>query len=375
MSKITLAHGGGAAETRELIAEIFAAKLGNPVLDRAEDAGLTAIAAGKIALSTDSFVVAPIFFAGGDIGKLAIAGSCNDVAVSGAKPKFLSAGFILEEGLEIADLERVVDSFAAELSKNGAIIATADTKVVPKGAAGGALYINTTAIGEVILDALDSAALNEGDVIVASGSAGDHGAAIFAARGGIDLAGLESDCASLFPLVETLIAARLPIVCMRDATRGGLAAAANEWAIASGVEITLEEKAIAVKSAVLGACELLGFEPYALANEGMMIAAFRGESAAAEAVKIMRENPLGRDSAIIGRVTKKFACAAAGDLRSAENSGSRVAALGDLRSTIDGANALANLSARNLARVILRSPHGSSRYLEMPSGELLPRIC
>ncbi|MDR2152017.1 MAG: hydrogenase expression/formation protein HypE [Helicobacteraceae bacterium] len=330
---ITLAHGAGGQETKELIDRVFLRALGNDYLSEAEDAAV--IALGKFAVSTDGFIVAPPIFKGGDIGKLAVAGSCNDVAMRGAKPKFLTASFIIEEGVSFELLETIVASFAAELAKNEAKLVAADTKVTPRNQAGGGLYISTTAFGEVKLEGLAARNLKEGDYIIASGTCGDHGAAIFAAREEIAFEGdLKSDCASLWGLVSRLIDAKAPIVCMRDATRGGLAAVTNEWASAADVAITLQEAAIGVKNEVKGACELLGFEPYALANEGMMIAAVRGEAAALEALNVMRSDALGKNAAVIGFV--------GGDRR---------------------------------GRVILQTPHKTSRFLDAPSGELLPRIC
>ncbi|MDR0665406.1 MAG: hydrogenase expression/formation protein HypE [Helicobacteraceae bacterium] len=330
---ITLAHGAGGLETKELIDRVFARALGNDYLSEGEDAAL--IPAGRYAVSTDGFIVSPPIFNGGDIGKLAVAGSCNDVAMRGAKPKFLTASFIIEEGVSFDLLETIVASFAAELIKNEAKLIAADTKVTPRDQAGGGLYIAASAFGEVKLEGLGAKNLREGDYIIASGTCGDHGAAIFAAREGIALEGdLKSDCASLWGLVSRLIDAKLPIVCMRDATRGGLAAVTNEWAIAANVAITLKEASIGVKNEVKGACELLGFEPYALANEGMMIVAARGEAAAKEALNVMRSNALGLRAAIIGHV--------GGDHK---------------------------------GRVVLETSHKTSRFLETPSGELLPRIC
>ncbi|MDR1451000.1 MAG: hydrogenase expression/formation protein HypE [Helicobacteraceae bacterium] len=330
---VTLAHGAGGLETKALIDRVFAPALGNGYLNEREDAAIAPV--GKYAVSTDGFIVSPLFFNGGDIGKLAVAGSCNDVAMRGAKPKFLTASFIMEEGLRFETLAAIVDSFAKELAKNEAALIAADTKVTPKHQAGGGLYIATTAFGEVRLEGLGAKNLQEGDLIIASGGCGDHGAAIFAAREGIELEGdLKSDCASLWGLVSKLIEAKLPIVCMRDATRGGLAAVANEWAIAANATLTFDESAIVVKNEVKGACELLGFEPYALANEGMMIVAVRGEAAARKTLNVMRDDELGQNAAIIG--------AAGGDYP---------------------------------GRAILRTAHKTSRFLETPSGELLPRIC
>ncbi|MDR1910828.1 MAG: hydrogenase expression/formation protein HypE [Helicobacteraceae bacterium] len=330
---ISLAHGAGGLETRELIERVFTRVLGNDYLAESEDAAI--IPVGAYAVSIDGFTVDPIIFNGGNIGKLAVAGSCNDVAMRGAKPKFLAASFIIEEGLSFDVLEEIVASFGAELRVNNALLIAADTKVTPRNQGVSGIFISTTAFGEVILEGLAAKNLRVGDLIIASGSIGDHGAAIFAAREGIELeSGLQSDCASLWSLVSLLIDAKLPIVCMRDATRGGLAAVTNEWAIAANATLTLNESSIAVKNEVKGACELLGFEPYALANEGAAIVAVRGEEAAKKAIEIMRSSELGKNAAIIGYV--------GGERR---------------------------------GRVILQTPHKTSRFLDMPSGELLPRIC
>lgn len=332
MSRVTLAHGAGGRETRELVERVFLRQLDNPILRRAEDAAV--IPPARLAVSTDGFTVSPLFFAGGDIGKLAVAGSCNDVAMMGAKPRYLSASFIIEEGFLLADLERIARSFADELKKNGAELISADTKVVPRGKADG-LFITTTALGEVQKEGLSPANLQPGDFILASGTSGDHGAAIFAAREGIDLqSDLKSDCASLWPLVDLLLKAELPILALRDATRGGLAAVLNEWALSANQPITVNQPDIPVRREVQGACELMGFEPYSLANEGMMIVAIRGHEEAKKACKLIQSHTLGTNAALIGEVTGKYT-----------------------------------------GRVALKTAHGTTRFLDMPSGELLPRIC
>ena len=328
---IQLAHGSGGSESQSLVHDLFYRYFDNDILSKSEDAAV--LETGKIAMSTDSFTVSPLFFSGGDIGKLAIAGTCNDVAMMGAKPHYLSAAVIIEEGFSFEELERIVKSMAGELEKNGAKIVCGDTKVVPKGSADG-LYINTTGIGEIIRPGLSATAIEPGDLIFASGPVGDHGATIFANREGIDLStDLKSDCASLWPLVAALIDADVPLVAMRDATRGGLAAVLNEWAQSSRIALWIDETAIPVKQQVKGICELLGFEPYNLANEGMMVIAVRPEGKE-KALKVLQDHPLGNQGALIGE---------AGD----EHPG----------------------------RVLLKSGFGTTRYLEAPSGELLPRIC
>lgn len=330
VKKIMLAHGNGGKENRELIQQTIFAYLKNEWLEQAEDA--TAIGQGDFVMTTDSYTVSPIFFPGGDIGKLAVCGTCNDLAMMGAKPRFLSLSFIIEEGFEFASLEKILASMAAELAKNGAHVVTGDTKVVPRGSCDG-IFINTTGIGESYMAGLSSRALAEGDVIIVSGTIGEHGAAIFAGREGISLEGsLESDCRSLWPLVEILISNNINIRALRDATRGGLSSVLNEWALASGVCIDIQEALLPVREEVRGLCELVGFEPYDLANEGTFVAAVLAEDAN-KTVALLHEAGAS-DAAIIGSV-----------------------------------------GGSHPGRVILHSPWGTRRFLEMPSGELLPRIC
>lgn len=332
MDKIQLSHGSGGQQTNRLVKELFIKYFSNPVLDKMEDAATIEVDS-KLAFTTDSFTVFPIFFKGGDIGKLAIAGTVNDLAVMGAKPMYLSCGFIIEEGFSIEDLEKIVRSMANELEKVGAKIVTGDTKVVPKGGAD-KIFINTCGIGKVLYDGISASNLEEGDVILVSGTVGDHGACIYAQREGIDLeTDLHSDCNSLWDMVEKLIESGVEIKAMRDPTRGGLSGVLNEWAISSDVEIEIFEDRIPVKQEVLGICELLGFEPYNLANEGKVVVAVKKEYAQ-KSIDILRNHPLGKDSQIIGHVNK-----------------------------------------RGKGRVILKAPYGSSRIMDFPSGELLPRIC
>ena len=328
---ITLSHGAGGEQTRELIETLFMPRLGSHFLSRGEDAAV--IDPMHLAISTDGFTVSPLFFAGGDIGKLSVVGSCNDVAMMGAKPRYLSAGFIIEEGFALSDLERIVESMAEELKAIGVALISADTKVVPKKSADG-LFITTTALGQMQTQPLSPANLYDGAVLIASGFVGDHGTTIFTAREQIALKSeLQSDCAHLWPLVEALLLAECRPIALRDATRGGLAAVANEWAGTSGLCLTLEQAKIPIRREVSGACELLGFDPLTLANEGMMIAAF-APNEAAKALQILRNHPTGANAAIIGQV-----------------------------------------SGKSPGKVILKTPHGTARFLEMPSGELLPRIC
>ena len=332
MKRVLLSYGGGGEETQRLIKELFCKYFGNPILERMEDASVVE-AKGKIAFTTDSFTVSPIFFKGGDIGKLAVAGTVNDLAMVGAKPEYLSCSFIIEEGLPFEDLERIVKSIADELEKSGAKIITGDTKVVPKGAVD-KIFINTSGIGTVIKEGISAHNIKAGDMILVSGTIGDHGACIMAEREGIEMEGdLASDCATLWDLVKELLEADIEIKAMRDPTRGGLSAVLNEWAEQSNVGIEIEEDKIPVKDVVQGFCELLGLEPYTLANEGKFVLAVSPKDVE-RALEIMKNHPLGRDSAVIGRAIDE-----------------------------------------HKGKVVLKSPYGSKRVMEKPAGELLPRIC
>lgn len=332
MKNILLSHGGGGEETQKLIKELFFRYFSNPILEKMEDASVLNVNS-KIAFTTDSFTVSPIFFKGGNIGKLAIAGTVNDISMMGAKPKYLSCSFIIEEGFPFDDLEKIVKSMAEEMKKTDVQIITGDTKVVPKGSAD-KIFINTTGIGEVIYEGISAHNINEGDMILVSGTIGDHGACIMAQREEIEIEGnLSSDCASLWPLVEDLINAGITIKAMRDPTRGGLSAVLNEWSQQSNIGIEIEEEKIPVKSEVQGLCELLGLEPYTLANEGKLVIAVP-EKEAEKTLEVMRNNELGKNSEIIGKVISDYK-----------------------------------------GKVILKSPYGSKRIMEPPAGELLPRIC
>ena len=277
MKTVTLAHGNGGAENQELISKVFYRAFKNDILTKSEDAAV--IENGTLAFTTDSFTVSPIFFNGADIGKLAICGTCNDLAMMGAKPKYLTCSVIIEEGFEIKDLEKIVKSMKDELEVNGAIIVSGDTKVVPKGAVD-KIFINTTGIGEILYKGISSNNVSENDLILVSRNIGAHGATIFASREGMDMdTSLKSDCASLFPQVKALIDANIKITALRDATRGGVSAVLNEWAKQSNVCIEIEEEKIPVCDEVKGICEMLGFKSLSLANEGTFVLAIAQEDA------------------------------------------------------------------------------------------------
>ncbi|MEG1211186.1 MAG: hydrogenase expression/formation protein HypE [Leclercia sp.] len=336
MKQITLAHGSGGQAMQQLIGDLFMRAFANPLLNEQEDQAriplheLTALG-DRLAFSTDSYVIDPIIFPGGDIGKLAVCGTANDVAVSGAIPRWLSCGFILEEGLEMATLERIVASMAATAAAADITIVTGDTKVVPRGAAD-KIFINTAGIGTIPGGLHWGASqIQTGDVLLVSGTLGDHGATILNLREGLGLEGdLQSDCAVLTPLIQTLRA--VPgVKALRDATRGGVNAVAHEFAASSGCGIEIQERNLPVKSAVRGACELLGLDPLNFANEGKL--AIVVERHAAESVlALLRQHPLGQNAAIIGDVV--------------ERKGVRLTGL-----------------------------YGVTRTLNLPHAEPLPRIC
>lgn len=331
MSKITLAHGNGGAENNQLIKDVFYEAFKNEILEKSEDAAI--IEYGKLAFSTDSFTVTPLFFAGANIGKLAICGTCNDLAMMGAKPKYLTCSVIIEEGFDMEELKKIVASMKEELTKNEAIIVSGDTKVVPKGSVD-KIFINTTGIGEVLYSGISSNSITKDDLILVSRDIGRHGASIFSAREGIELSSeLKSDCASLYPMVKALINEGVKITALRDATRGGLSAVLNEWAKQSNVCIEVEEEKIPVCDEVKGICEMLGFEASNLANEGTFVLAIKNEDAQ-KAIEILQQFENGQTASIIGKVS-------------------------DL----------------HLQKVILNSAWGTKRFLDVPTGELLPRIC
>lgn len=328
---ITLANGNGGEENNELISKVFYKAFKNEILEKSEDAAI--IHNGELAFSTDSFTVSPLFFAGADIGKLAVCGTCNDLAMMGAAPKYLTCSVIIEEGFEVSQLERIVASMKKELEVNGAMVVSGDTKVVPRGSVD-KIFINTTGIGEVLQKGISSNNITQEDVILVNRDIGCHGATIFAAREGMEMSSaLQSDCNSLYPQVKALLDAKIKITAMRDATRGGLSAVLNEWAKQSNVCIEVEEEKIPVSDEVSGICEMLGFEATALANEGTFVLAVKKEDAQ-RAVEILKTFENGKSAAIIANVTQQY-----------------------------------------VQKVILHSSWGTKRFLEMPSGELLPRIC
>jgi hydrogenase expression/formation protein HypE len=332
--RILLAHGSGGELSHQLVASIFARNFHNPILQPLDDAAVISEDGGRWAFTTDSYVVTPVFFPGGDIGRLAVCGTVNDLSMSGAQPLYLSVGFIIEEGFSLPDLKRIVESMQRTADEAGVAIITGDTKVVNRGAADG-IFINTAGIGRVPPGIhISGHNARPGDKVLVSGTLGDHGVAILSAREGLDFStALVSDCAPLNHLVEKLIAASPHIHCLRDPTRGGLSSTLNEIARQSGVGVWVEENRIPIREEVKGACELLGFEPWNLANEGKLVAIV--EAGAAETIlREMKSHPLGRDAAIIGEV----------------------------KDSPPG-------------KVVLRTPIGSTRLMDMLVGEPLPRIC
>lgn len=333
MQRIKLAHGSGGAATQELVSNVFEKYLLPFLQGFGEDGGIFDVRADRLAVSTDSYVVSPLFFSGGDIGKLSICGSCNDVAMMGARPRFLTLGFILEEGLEIEVLQRVLESMAQEIERNNLKILSADTKVVGKGSVD-KIFINSTAIGEVIKPCSINN-LADGDAIILSSPIGAHGGVIFCARNEIDLkSDLKSDCRSLFCFLDSLLHSDVRLHTLRDATRGGLAAVLNEWASSVDCDILIQEDAVKIPKEVGGICEILGLEAYSLANEGAFVLSLP-KSEAKRALELLHEAGLS-DASIIGEIRPK---------------------------------------SGNLARVILENSWGSARFLDNPVGELLPRIC
>ena len=333
---VLLAHGSGGTLGHELVEQVFLRRLNDPILGELEDASLVGLLEeeGTLAFTTDSYVVRPIFFPGGDIGKLAVCGTVNDLAMRGARPLYLSVGFILEEGLSLEELERVVASMAETAASAGVRIVTGDTKVVERGAAD-KLYINTAGLGVVPPGvSISGSSAKTGDAILLSGSIGDHGLAIMTQREGLRFGGaLESDCAPLNGLVASMIEACPRIRVLRDPTRGGLATTLNELAAASSVGIEIDENRVPIHDSVRAASEVLGLDPYYVANEGKLVA-FVPESDAAALLDAMYAHPLGREAAIVGRAVTEHP-----------------------------------------GRVALRTLLGTHRVLDMLAGEQLPRIC
>ena len=301
--RINMTHGGGGRAMADLIRDVFQKHLANPILDRGDDAGLFAVQNGRMVMSTDGHVIAPLFFPGGDIGALSVHGTVNDLAMMGARPLYLTAGFILEEGFPLADLDRIVQSMAQAANAAGVQVISGDTKVVERGKGDG-VFITTTGIG-VVPESLDLSVVNvaAGQSVLLSGTMGDHGVAVLSKRENLEFeTEICSDSAALHGLVADMVAAVPDIAMLRDPTRGGLSATLNEIVTAAGVGITLDEAQIPVSPDVAAACELLGLDPLNTANEGKLIAIC--PSAKADALlAIMRAHPLGQNAAIIGKVT------------------------------------------------------------------------
>ena len=331
---VQLAHGGGGRLMQSLIRDIFVRSFSNPLLAQMHDGATWPMAEGTLAFTTDSYVVKPLFFPGGDIGSLAVHGTVNDLAMCGATPLWLSAGFILEEGLAMETLQRVVDSMARAARDAGVSIVTGDTKVVDKGKGDG-VFINTAGIGVVPSGVtIGPQRVRPGDAILVSGDLGSHGVAVLSMRESLSFAGdIASDSAPLHRVVADLIANGIEIHCLRDLTRGGLASALNEIASAAGVKLSIDERAIPIRDEVQGACEVLGLDPLYVANEGRFVA-FVPEGQADRAVAVMRNHAVATGAVRVGEV-----------------------------------------NGRESPIVVLKTVLGTHRILDLLSGEQLPRIC
>ena len=336
---VMLGHGSGGSMMKRIIDEVFFAAYGTDELLRGDDAAVlpAPVPGERIAFSTDSFVVTPHFFPGGDIGKLAVCGTVNDVATSGARPLYLSCGFVLEEGFPMDDLRRICQTMADTAAEAGVKLVTGDTKVVNRGHGDG-IYINTSGIGLVAPGVeLGGAQCRPGDKVLVTGTLGDHGITIMSCREGLGFsAGIESDAAPLNHLIADVLAAAPATRCFRDPTRGGLASTLNELAAQSGTDIVVEEDAVPVRDAVRGACEMLGYDVMQVANEGKMVCVVAADQADA-ALAAMRANRYGADAAIIGEV--------------------------------------AEAQPDRGPKVFLQTSFGGRRILDMLVGEQLPRIC
>ncbi len=331
---VTLAHGSGGKASRALVEGLFLEELGNPLLDPLGDSALLELNGSRLAFTTDSYVVKPLEFPGGDIGELAVNGTVNDLAVAGARPLVLSAGFVVEEGFEVARLRRLAASMARAAEAAGVVVATGDTKVVERGKADG-LYINTAGIGLVGSGVrLGAGRVLAGDRVLVSGTLGDHGMAVMVARGELALeVELESDTAPVHELAASLLELGEAVRWLRDPTRGGLATALNELARETSLAVCLEETALPLRREVVGACEILGIDPLYVANEGKLVAVVAPE-AAGDALERLRSHPLGAEAALVGEV----------------------------RTEPEGL-------------VLLDTAFGGSRIVDMLVGDPLPRIC
>ncbi|MFC1914050.1 hydrogenase expression/formation protein HypE [Chloroflexota bacterium] len=331
--RILLAHGSGGKLSHDLVEKSFLSVLKNPLLNRLDDSAIMELK-GQLAFTTDSYVVSPIFFPGGDIGKLAVCGTVNDLAMSGAAPVCLSLSLIIEEGLLLADLNRIITSIQKTAEEAGVKIVTGDTKVVNRGSAD-KLFINTAGIG-LVPDGVDisGSRARPGDKIILSGGIGEHGIAVMSQREGLRFSTtIESDCAQLNKLVAEMLEVTANIHCLRDPTRGGLASTLNEFAGQSGVGIRVYEDKIPVQDAVVAACDLLGLDPIYVANEGKLVAVIPATETE-RLLEKMRRNQYGAQSAIIGEIV-----------------------------------------AEHPGKVVMSTRLGASRIIDMLTGELLPRIC
>lgn len=331
---VLLAHGGGGKLMHRLIQEMFMSVFDNEFLRQQTDSAILPKMDSSIAFTTDSYVVSPLFFPGGDIGKLAVDGTVNDLAMVGATPRFLSLSFVLEEGLPMENLWKVVRSIGDAAQNAGVQIVTGDTKVVERGKADG-LYINTSGVGKLeYRNDIGPESIREGDGILLSGDIGRHGMCIITQREGLEFqSSIESDCAALWPLVRVLLEEKIRVHCMRDLTRGGLASAAVEIAHSSGCQLELSESAIPVSEQVRVVCELMGFDPLHVANEGCCVIFVHSEDVE-RATELLHSHPLGQRASHIG-----------------------------------------NVSVKENPKVILRNLIGTTRIIDMMSGEQLPRIC
>ncbi len=332
--KIQLAHGGGGLLSSNLIEKFFLPIIGNSILNKLNDQGVFEINASKLAFTTDSYVINPIFFPGGDIGDLSVYGTVNDLSVGGARPLYLSLGLIIEEGFPMEELKKIIESIQRAVEISGVRIITGDTKVVNKGGADG-IFINTAGIGVIETDIDISAEnLQIGDKVIVSGYIGDHGIAIMAVREGLIFDNpVQSDSAPLNSLVERILQTDAKIRAMRDPTRGGVAATLNEFANKSNVGIKIEEENLPIRQEVREACEILGFDPLYVANEGKLVAVVERDNADT-VLRAMRKDPLGKKAKIIGEVTDS-----------------------------------------HKGKVIMKTTIGTTSVVDMHTGEQLPRIC